>query len=167
MFIQSRRAAPDRLLHSAPAADPAAPSGRTMDRLTMSGFLMRFAAAALLVALTYNPSAYSYAHWIAATLPKVQPLQAIAGLLLLAGWAFFAHATWRALGTFGVLLATALFAAVVWLIVSWGWIRLGNPGVLGWLSDLLLAVLLAVGVSWSLVERRVTGQVVVDQGEHR
>jgi hypothetical protein len=31
----------------------------------------------------------------------------------------------------------------------------------------MLAVLLAIGVSWSLVERRVTGQVVVDDAEHR
>jgi lipopolysaccharide export system protein LptC len=39
--------------------------------------------------------------------------------------------------------------------------------VLGWLADVILAVLLAIGVSWSLVERRVTGQVVVDEGERR
>ncbi len=138
-----------------------------MDRLTLRGFLLRFLTAALLVALTWNPTASSYAHWIAATFPKVEPLQAIAGLLLLGGWGFFAHATWRSLGTFGVLLAAGLCAALVWLLVSWGWIRLDAHGVVGWLADAMLAVLLAIGVSWSLVERRVTGQVVVDEGDRR
>ena len=138
-----------------------------MDRLTFGGFLIRLAAAVLLVVLTYNPTGYSYLHWVATAFPKVEPLQAIAGLLLLGGWAFFAHATWRSLGTFGVLLATALCAAHVWLLVSWGWIRLDSGGVLGWIADVVLAVLLAIGVSWSLVERRVTGQVVVDEAGHR
>ncbi len=138
-----------------------------MDRLTLRGFLLRLAAALLLVVLTYNPSAHSYVHWVAATLPKIGPLQAIAGLVLLGGWAFFAHSTWRSLGTFGVLLAAALLATLVWLVVSWGWIRLSDAGVLGWVADAMLAVLLAIGISWSLVERRVTGQVVVDEGERR
>ncbi len=138
-----------------------------MDRLTLHGFLLRLLASALLVALTWNPTAFSYVHWLASSVPAVGPLQAIAGLLLLGGWGFFAHATWRSLGTFGLLLATGLGAAFVWLLVSWGWIRLEAHGVVGWLADALLAILLAVGVSWSLVERRVTGQVVVDEGDHR
>jgi hypothetical protein len=138
-----------------------------MDQLTLRGFLLRLAAAALLVVATYNPTTGCYLHWVAATLPKIEPLQAIAGLVLLGGWVFFAHATWRALGSFGVLLAAAILAALVWLLVSWGWIRLSDGGVVGWLADALLALLLAIGVSWSLVERRVTGQVVVDEGERR
>jgi hypothetical protein len=138
-----------------------------MDRLTLRGFVLRLLASALLVALTWNPTAHSYAHWLATTFPKVEPLQAIAGLLLLGGWGFFVHATWRSLGTFGLLLGSGLGAAFVWLLVSWGWIRLDAQGMVGWLADALLAILLAVGVSWSLVERRVTGQVVVDEGDHR
>ena len=138
-----------------------------MDRLTLGGFLQRLVAALLLVVLTWNPNGHSYLRWVATTLPQVEPLQAVAGLVLLGGWAFFAHATWRSLGTFGVLLAAALCAALVWLLASWGWIRLGEGGVLGWLADAMLAAVLAIGLSWSLVERRVTGQVVVDEGERR
>jgi len=138
-----------------------------MDRLTFGGFALRLAASVLLVVATYNPTPLSYLRWVAGSFPHVEPMQAIAGLVLLGAWAFFAHATWRALGVFGVLLAAALCAAVVWLLVSWGWIRLEGGGVTGWLADAMLAVLLAIGVSWSLVERRVTGQVVVDEGERR
>lgn len=135
-----------------------------MERLSFVGFLVRLAAAAVLVCLTYNPTGHSYLHWLSTTLPRIEPLQAIAGLVLLGGWAFFAHATWRSLGTFGVLLATALYATTVWLLVSWGWIRLGDRTVAGWLAVALLAVLLSIGVSWSLISRRVTGQVDVDEG---
>ncbi len=137
-----------------------------MERLTLGGFALRLVAAALLVGLTYNPTTHSYVHWLAAGFPHVEPLQAIAGLLLLGGWAFFAHSTWRALGAFGVVLALALCAAFVWLFASKGWVHL-DGSVAGWLADAIVAVLLAVGVSWSLVERRVTGQVVVDEGDHR
>ncbi len=135
-----------------------------MDRLSIRGFLTRLAAAALLVALTHNPTGHSYLHWLAGSFPHVEPLQAIAGLLLIGGWAFFAHATWRALGPFGIGLGAALCASFVWLIASKGWLRL-EGGALGWIADATLALLLAIGVSWSLVERRVTGQVVVDEGE--
>jgi hypothetical protein len=134
-----------------------------MERLTFTGFLLRLAAAAVLVTLTYNPTGHSFVHWVAATFPSVQPMQAIAGLVLLGGWAFFAHATWRALGTFGLVLLAALFAAVIWLFVSWGWIRLGDSGVLTWVALAMLTLLLAIGTSWSLVQRRVTGQVDVDE----
>jgi hypothetical protein len=114
-----------------------------MQRLTLRGFRLRPAATAPLVVASYDPSGYSYRHRFAAVLPKVEPLQAVAGLALL--------------GAVGLPLATARCLALVRLIVSWGWIRL---------ADALLAVPLAIVVSSSLLERRVTGQVVVDEGEH-
>lgn len=138
-----------------------------MERITVLGFLARLAVATVLVCLTYNPTGHSYLHWLSTTLPRVAPLQAVAGLVLLGGWAFFAHATWRSLGTFGVVLAMGIYAATVWLLVSWGWIRLGDRALYGWLAVALLALLLAVGVSWSLVSRRVTGQVDVEEGHGR
>jgi hypothetical protein len=137
-----------------------------MERITVGGFVTRLVAALALVGLTYNPSGWSYAHWVAGAFPHLEPLQAIAGLVLIGGWAFFVHATWRALGAFGVLLGVALCAAFVWLFVSRGWLQL-DGGALGWIADGVAALLLAVGISWSLVERRVTGQVVVDEGERR
>ena len=35
------------------------------------------------------------------------------GLLLLAGWVFFLHATWRSLGMLGVCFAVLFFAAAL------------------------------------------------------
>ena len=78
-----------------------------MERLTLTGFLLRLASALVLVTVTWNPTGTSYVHWLYATFPKVEPLEAVIGLILLGGWAFSVHATWRSLGQFGVLLAVA------------------------------------------------------------
>ena len=138
-----------------------------MESLTPRGFLLRLAAAVALVAMTYNPTGHSYVHWLGSTLPSVSPLQAVAGLLLLGGWGFFIHATWRSLGTTGVLFATALTAALIWLLASWGWFSVKDTGVISWVVLAALAILLAVGVSWSHIRRRVTGQTDVDEVDHR
>lgn len=138
-----------------------------MDQINFTGFLLRLGAALALVFATFNPTNHSFVHWIAGTFPTIGPLQAISGLLLLGGWVFFVHATWRSLGSFGVLLGTALCAAIVWLLVSMGWLMLANNGVLSWVILFMLSVILAIGVSWSIVQRRVTGQVAVDEVERR
>jgi hypothetical protein len=94
---------------------------------------------------------------------KIQPLQALAGVGLIAGWAFFVNSTARSLGTFGVLIAAAFFGVLVWLFVTWGWFSLKDTGVLTWVILLMLAFLLAIGLSWSHIRRRVAGQADVDQ----
>jgi hypothetical protein len=50
-------------------------------------------------------------------------------------------------------------------MVYYGWLSLDNPTTLSWVSLILLSVLLAIGVSWSHVRRRITGQVDVDDVE--
>jgi Family of unknown function (DUF6524) len=138
-----------------------------MESLTTRGFLLRLAVAVALVAMTYNPTGHSYVHWLAGSFPAIGPLQAVAGLLLLGAWGFFIHATWRSLGTAGVLFASALAAALIWLLVSWHWFSLRDTGVISWLALASLAILLAVGVSWSHIRRRVTGQTDVDEVDRR
>jgi len=58
-----------------------------MEQLTPAGFLARFAAALALVLLSYNPSGYSFLHWCA-SIGGVQPLEVVAGLLLLGAGIF-------------------------------------------------------------------------------
>jgi uncharacterized membrane protein len=68
----------------------------------------------------------------------------------------------RALGRFGLLLAAIALAVIIWVLVSLGWLNLANRGVLGWILLVMLAIVLAIGMSWSLVQRRLTGQADVD-----
>ena len=136
-----------------------------MEKLTFAGFLLRAAFALALVLLTYNPSGYSYAHMLQAGFPAVTPLEAVLGVLLLIGWFVFLRATLSSIGPLGMVLALALFAALIWLIVSWGWVKLSNTGAIVWISLVVLALILAVGMSWSYLYRRWSGQATVEDAD--
>ena len=98
-----------------------------MRNLSLGGVLARFAASLILVIATFNPTGYSFVHWIAANFPHLEPIQLVVGIALLGLWLFFLHATWRSLGTVGVVLGLAFLAAVVWLFASWGWFHSATP----------------------------------------
>lgn len=137
-----------------------------MEPVTLRGFAERFAAMAALVALTYNPTGWSYLHWLAQGLSAITPLKVLAGLLLAGGWGFVGHATWRSLGGIGVAFAAALTGAFLWLLVSWGWLSLSNHTALAWLLLAIISLLLATGLYWSHIRRRITGQIDVDETAH-
>ena len=134
-----------------------------MPNISFVGVMGRFVASVALVAATYNPSGYSYAHWVAGSFPHLEPMQVLAGIALLAMWIFFVGATWRSLGALGVVLGIALLAAFVWVLISVGWLSLSNPSVVAWVAILVVACLLTVGLCWALIERRVTGQTIVEE----
>jgi Family of unknown function (DUF6524) len=134
-----------------------------MGRLTMAGLAERFLASLALVLATYNPSGFSFLGWVAANFPHVQPLQAVLGLILLAVWIFFVHATWRSLGTLGVSLGLAFFAALIWLISSWGWLNSASHSAMIWIALIFIACMLTLGLSWALIRVRVSGQAVMEE----
>lgn len=133
------------------------------DQLTFSGFLLRAASALALVLLTFNPSGYSYVHMVSNGFPHVTPVEAVCGIVLLIAWIVFLSATLRAIGVLGMVLALALFAALIWLVVSWGWVTLADKHAITWIALVVLALILAVGMSWSYLYRRLTGQAIVDE----
>jgi hypothetical protein len=138
-----------------------------LDKFSTTSFLLRAAFALALVLLTYNPSGYSYVHLLQDGCPKITPLEAVAGILLLIGWFVFLGATLRSIGVPGMLLALALFAALIWLIVSWGWVTLADTGAIVWIGLVILALILAVGMSWSHLYQRWSGQATVDDVEEK
>lgn len=134
-----------------------------MQGVSLGGVIARFLASLVLVLATYNPTGKSYVHWVAGVFPHIQPLQAVVGLALLGLWIFFVHATWRSLGTLGVVLGLAFAAAAVWLFTSWGWFSLSNGSAVTWAVLLVIAGLLTLGLCWALIQARVSGQAVVDE----
>jgi hypothetical protein len=137
--------------------------GAIVQRISIGGVIGRFLVSLALVLATYNPTGTSYVHWVNGVFPHIQPLQAVAGLALLALWIFFVHATWRSLGTLGVVLGLAFAAAAVWLFTSWGWFSLSNGSAMTWAVLLVLASLLTLGLCWALIQASVSGQSVVDE----
>ena len=130
---------------------------------TLSSYLARLIAALVLVFATYNPSGYSYYHWVERSLVDFNPLVALAGIVLLIGWVMFIRATLRSLGALGIILAVAFFGSLLWLVIDWGWVAPDNIDVISYIILALLAAVLATGVSWSHIRRRLTGQIDVDE----
>jgi len=135
----------------------------TYKGLTLSGFLRRFAVAIVLVFSTYNPSGYSYYHWLSENISSPTPLLALAGVVLLIGWAIFLRATTRSLGFIGLSLAAAFFGILIWMIVDAGWLHPDSVTAFTYIFLVILCAILAVGISWSHIRRRMTGQVDVDE----
>jgi hypothetical protein len=135
------------------------------NRMGAGGFLGRWLLALVLVLGTYNPSGHSYLSWLMAENTEFGPLLVIAGILLLIGWIFCLKTTFDALGLLGVILGGALFAAVIWLLVDIGWISPDSTGMLTWLALVVVSLILAAGMAWSFLKRRLTGQINVDDVE--
>lgn len=127
-----------------------------------TGISFRFLFALLLVFCTYNPSGYSYFHWLHDNLHSLTPYIALAGLALVIGWVIYLKATLNSLGLIGVLLTSAFFACLVWLFVYWKILDIHNASSTAWVVEILLAILLALGMCWSHFSRRLSGQIDVD-----
>ena len=132
-------------------------------KFTPSSFFIRFIFALLLVCATYNPSGYSWVHWLASESPLVY--KAAAGMFLLIGWVIYLRATWNSLGAIGTILATSFFAILVWLLIEWEILSLDQVGVMQWILLIIVAAVLAIGMSWSHIRRRMSGQYDTDEIE--
>lgn len=135
--------------------------------LTASGVALRFLFALLLVLLSYNPSGYSYFHWVHYSFSDITPYVVIAGVILLIGWGIYLKATLNSLGLIGIIALAALFACLVWLFIYWGFLSVTDISAMAWVIEILLAALLAVGMCWSHFTRRMSGQVDVDEIEEK
>ena len=65
----------------------------------------------------------------------------------------------------GIILGAALFGCVIWLFLDLGWLDLDSPSEISWVVLVFLSLILAVGMSWSHIRRRLTGQFDVDDIE--
>ncbi|MCU0908759.1 MAG: DUF6524 family protein [Rhodobacteraceae bacterium] len=122
------------------------------------GFVLRLILSFVLVAATWNPTAFSYVRWAMDT-PGQVPLKVLGGLVLLALYVVVLTAVLRGIGVLGVILVLGVTAAAAWVLVDWGWLRLDNPGALAWVAIVALSLVLAVGMYWGILWRRLTGQV--------
>lgn len=130
---------------------------------TFVSFLLRLLFASALVFLTYNPSGHSWVGWLLSDTPLVY--KAAAGVVLLIGWVIFLRATWNSLGAMGTILAVAFFAVIVWLFIYWDFFAFDDTAVIEWVVLSVLAGVLAIGMSWSHVRRKLSGQYDTDEIE--
>ena len=130
-----------------------------------NGFLLRFVFAIVVVFATYNPEGVSYYSWVYDALPEFSVLKAFIGVALLIAWIILIRATLGSLGAFGIILAAAFFGLAIWLIIDVLGLSTDNFRVLSYIIGIMLASVLSIGVSWSHVRRRVSGQLDTDEVE--
>jgi Family of unknown function (DUF6524) len=126
---------------------------------SVSSFLARWLFAAVLVFGTYNPSEFCYFNWILSKGADIGPVIAMTGLLLLMAWIVFLKATLDSLGLLGIVLGGALFGCMIWWLIDIGLLQPHSTTAITWIILLVLSLILAAGMSWSHIRRRLTGQV--------
>lgn len=117
--------------------------------------------------LTYNPG-YSFYQLLIAQISPVEgvagvslPVLLLAGVVLSIGWVIFLRATLRSLGAIGIGLVVALFASAIWVLVDLKWLVVEGT-IFHYVILVIVAIVLGVGMSWSHIRRRMSGQADMD-----
>lgn len=126
------------------------------------GFVIRWVFAFVLLVVTYNPTEWNYVRWGMANADSNLSMTVLFGLILGVGYIIYLRATLRSIGIFGMILILAVVGTLLWVLFDQGVISLDNPTVNTWIAIVALSIVLAVGLSWSIVRRRLSGQADVD-----
>ena len=136
------------------------------ESITWSGVLVRLLASLVLVFLTWNAEGWSYYHWTIQPLldgaGNFSALKFLAGMLLIAAWVVFLQATRRSIGIMGAVLVAAIAGGVIWLLISSGIVSANSGKGIARVVLIGVSLILAVGMSWSHMSRRITGQADTD-----
>lgn len=129
----------------------------------MAEFGARWAFAFVLLVATYNPTEWNYVRWAwNYGYDNQTPLVVFFGIILTIGYIIYFRATLRSIGTFGMLLVAALVGSLVWVLYDLGLLSLENRSLQVWLGILSLSIILGIGLSWSIIRKRLSGQIDMD-----
>ena len=127
------------------------------------GILLRWLGAFFLLAAIFNPTRWNYVTWARSSWSDQMPLIVFAGLILAVLAMVYLVATLRSIGILGAVIIAAIFAAGLWVLTDWGLLGLGNSALNVWLGILALSLILGVGMSWSILRQRLSGQASEDE----
>ncbi len=125
-------------------------------------FLQRWVFALALVTATYNPTGFAYLQWAFADLGAFSAAKAVAGLALIIGWTVYLRASWRSLGPIGIALVVAFIGSLIWLLFDLGLVKKHSTQTLIWLGIVATSTAMSIGLSWSHVRRKLSGQADMD-----
>ena len=128
----------------------------------MTGFLLRWLGAAALVFTTYNPTSWNFWRWGWDNYATNLPVTVLSGLVLTIGYVIYLRATFRSIGPVGIGLVAAMIAAILWVLADQGWLDTTDTTLMTWIGLACLSLVLAIGLSWSIVRRALTGQADID-----
>jgi Na+/melibiose symporter-like transporter len=138
-------------------------AARSANSFSFADLILRVIFSVALVFLTYNPTQYSYVSWLLGYAEGDLPLVVLAGITLLICYVIYIRATLRSIGLFGIALAGAFTAALIWVLIDFGILEVDSGNALQWIVLATIAVILGIGLSWSHVRRLLSGQSDVDE----
>jgi hypothetical protein len=130
--------------------------------ISFTGIMIRIVVSLLLVLLTYNPGGYSYFHWVLADLGAFDALKGFVGAVLLVAWVVFVRTALVSLGSLGVILSALVLGTLVWMLYDFGLLSTTRSSAFVWIILVVTGIILGIGLSWSLIRQRATGQVEVN-----
>jgi hypothetical protein len=128
----------------------------------MAGFLLRWIFAFILLAATYIPTQWTFSRWVMTSGADNMSIAVLVGLLLVVGYIIYVRATLRSIGVVGMMLVAAVTGAMLWVAYDLGWMSFENPTANTWVALGVLSFVLGIGLSWSHVRRRLSGQADMD-----
>ncbi len=137
-------------------------AARSAFSFSFADFSLRVIFSVALVFLTYNPTQFSYVSWLLDYGEGDLPLVVLVGITLLICYVIYIRATLRSIGLYGMALAAAFTAALIWVLVDFGIVDVEGGNTLQWIVLATIAVILGIGLSWSHVRRLLSGQADVD-----
>lgn len=126
------------------------------------GFLWRWFFALGLLTATYNPTQYNYVRWVMEYGDLNLSIAVLLGLLLVIGYIIYLRATLRSIGGIGMALVLAVVGSGLWVLYDLGLLKLDDGNLNTWLGLVALSLVLGIGLSWSHVRRRLSGQADMD-----
>ncbi len=129
------------------------------------GIFLRWLGAFFLIAAIFNPSSWNYVTWARSSWADQTPLVIFVGLILTVLAMVYVIATMRSIGILGAIVIAAIFAAGLWVLTDWGVLGFQNSALNTWLGILVLSLILGIGMSWSILRQRLSGQQTTDEVE--
>ena len=133
------------------------------NKMSWVGISIRFFIALVIVFASYNPSGYSFIDWVMQENTGNIALKIFVGVVLVIGWAIYIRATRRSLGMIGIALAIAFFGTLLWVLIDLQLIPANTVTAVTYIVLFVIGCLLATGMCWSHIRRRMTGQIDVDE----
>ncbi len=121
--------------------------------------LIRWAAALILVFITYNPTSLNYVRWAIDSYATNLSVVILLGLILFVAYAVFVRATLQSIGKIGIGMIVTVIGVLLWVLYDKGLLDPANSTLMTWIGLVGLSLVLGIGLSWSIIRRRISGQV--------
>jgi hypothetical protein len=129
--------------------------------VSWSGVALRLVLAVALVLVTFNPSGHSFYHWLMTPPLGITATKAFLSVALVVAWVVCLRTAYSALGMLGVVLGCLLLGTFVWMLFDMNLLRSDGRQTMVWLGLIVFGAVLGLGLSWSLIRARATGQIDV------